>query len=419
MSSATVSPPTSEAVRAELETWLDDNWDENLTAGEWWQIMYDAGWASPAMPENAGGRGYSRDLFRTWSVTLAERGVLGPPSGLGRMLAAPTIATHGSQEQIDRFIPSILNGQHAWCQLFSEPNAGSDLAGLQCKAEKDGDEWVVTGQKVWTSGGQISQWGMLIARTDPEAPKHQGISYFAIDMDQPGISIRPLKEMTGRAMFNEVFLDEARVKDIDLIGGMGNGWRVANTTLAFERASLGSAGKSPVSATPGPVAKALGRTASTFLGRVSEGGVPNLGPGMWEWFVELARERGKLEQPAIREQLVQLHSLLEINRLNGARARSGGGRTGGEGNLGKLAMSELFRRFRDVGLAILGADGMLWGSDAVADGAIAEMAVFSPGPAIYGGTDEIQRNIIGERVLGLPKEPGPGKETPFKDLVKN
>ncbi len=415
----TAAQPSASDVGVELSAWLDDNWDPTLTAGEWWKRLAAARWASPALPENAGGRGYGRAQMQAWSVTLAERKVLGPPSGLGRMLAAPTIATHGTQEQIDRFIPSILDGSHAWCQLFSEPNAGSDLAGIQARAERDGDEWVVTGQKVWTSGGQISQWGMLIARTDPDAPKHQGISYFAIPMDQPGVTIRPLREMTGRSLFNEVFLDEARVNDADLVGGLGHGWRVANTTLAFERAGLGSAGKQPASATPGPVAGALGRSASTFLDKPSEGGVPRLGPGMWQWFCELARERGRLDEPVLRDKLVRLHTLIEVNRLSGLRAKAGGGRTGGEGNIGKLMMSELFRQFREVGLEILGPEGMLWGDDAVARGAIQEAAVFSPGPAIYGGTDEIQRNIIGERVLGLPKEPGPSKDTPFKDLPKN
>lgn len=418
MTTATTAP-SAEAVSAELNTWLDDNWDDTLSAGEWWKRLADAGWGSPALPENAGGRGYGRAQMQAWSVTMADRGVLGPPSGLGRMLAAPTIATHGTQEQIDKFLPPILDGNHAWCQLFSEPNAGSDLAGLQCKAERDGDEWVVTGQKVWTSGGRISQWGMLIARTDFDMPKHQGISYFAIQMDQPGVTTRPLREMTGRAIFNEVFLDEARVNDADLLGGLGNGWRVANTTLAFERAGLGSAGRAPASATPGPVAGALGQPVTAFLGRPSEGGVPRLGPGMWQWYVDLARKRGRLDDPVLRDKLVKLHTLLEVNRLSGLRAKAGGGRTGGEGNVGKLMMSELFRQFRDVGLEILGAEGMLWGADAEARGAVQEAAVFSPGPAIYGGTDQIQRNIIGERVLGLPKEPGPSKETPFKDLPKN
>jgi hypothetical protein len=173
---------------------------------------------------------------------IAAFGALGAPAGLGLLLAAPTIATHGTQEQIDLYVRDIVTGQKAWCQLFSEPQAGSDLAGLQTKAIKDGDEWIINGQKVWTSGGQYADLGMLLARTDPDVPKHQGISYFAFDMHQDGVDVRPLKEMTGHALFNEVFLTDARVADSALIGGLNNGWAAANTTLMNERAGLGSGG---------------------------------------------------------------------------------------------------------------------------------------------------------------------------------
>ncbi|RMH76316.1 MAG: acyl-CoA dehydrogenase [Actinomyces sp.] len=337
------------------------------------------------------------------------------------MLAAPTIAAHGTQEQIDEFIPPILEGAVGWCQLFSEPNAGSDLASLQCRAERDGDEWVITGQKVWTSGGHVADWGMLLARTDPDAPKHKGISWFAFPMDQPGVTVRPLREMTGRALFNEVFIDEARVADANIIGGLNNGWAVANTTLMVERASLGHAGRTPPSAVPGPKGKALERPVTDFLTKTSEeGGVPNLGPDLWWRYVELARKNGRITDPVLRDEMIRLWSLIEVNRLSVARAKAGGQRTGAEPNIGKLIMSELFRQFRDVGNRIIGADGMLWGSsEGQSGGMIPEITCFSPAPAIYGGTDQIQRNIIGERVLGLPREPGPPKDTPFRDLPKN
>ena len=414
--------PTAEEVRAGLEAWLDENWDESLTVGEWWARLAPSGYAHPTLPENAMGKGWGRDLAAVVSTVMAERQVMGPPSsGLGWMLAAPTIAAHATQEQIDRFVPPILDGSVGWCQLFSEPGAGSDLAGLGTKAEKDGDEWIITGQKVWTSGGQVTDWGMLIARTDPDAPKHKGITYFAFGMDQPGVTVRPLTEMTGRALFNEVFIDEARVPDANIIGGLDNGWAVANSTLMFERASLGSAGRKPQTATPGTKGRALARPVTDFAKTgSSEGGVPSLGPGLWQRYVDLATESGRIADPILRQELVKLWSLIEINRLGTLRAKDPSRRTGAEPNIGKLHVSELFRRFREVGCSVLGADAVLWGADEpTTGGAIGELVTFSPGPSIYGGTDQIQRNIIGERILGLPREPGPDRNTPFNDLPRN
>ncbi|HRE01080.1 MAG TPA: acyl-CoA dehydrogenase family protein, partial [Ilumatobacteraceae bacterium] len=255
---------TAEQVRDEVTAWVQQNWDPEITLGEWWKRLAGAGYASPMLPESCGGKGYPRHLAVLVMNILGEQHTIAPPTGLGLMLAAPTIAAHGSPEQQAEYIPRILDGTDAWCQLFSEPGAGSDLAGLGTKADLDGDEYVITGQKVWTSGGQYANWGMLIARTNPDAPKHQGISYFAFEMDQPGVDVRPLREMTGRAMFNEVFIDEARVPAANLIGGLNNGWAVANTTLMVERASLGSGGgggSGAAQVTPGPIADQLGRRA--------------------------------------------------------------------------------------------------------------------------------------------------------------
>ncbi len=417
-----MSTPTADEVRAEVEAWLDDNWDPALTVREWWSKLFPTGYTHPMLPENAYGKGWGRDLAAAVMATMADRGVMGPPSsGLGYMLAAPTIAAHGSQEQIDQFLPEILDGTVGWCQLFSEPGAGSDLASLGCKAERDGDEWIITGQKVWTSGGQVADWGMLIARTNPDAPKHKGISWFAFDMNQPGVTVRPLMEMTGRALFNEVFIDEARVPDDNIIGGLNNGWAVANSTLMFERASLGSAGKKPNTATPGVKGAALERPVTDFTDKIrGEGGVPGLGINLWKSLVDIARKSGRIADPVLRQRLVHLYSLIEINRYSMQRAKDPNQRSGAEGNIAKLTMSELFRQFREVGIDVIGADGMLKGSDEKSSGGIVpEIAMFSPGPAIYGGTDQIQRNIIGERVLGLPKEPGYDKATPFRDLPKN
>ena len=410
------------AVRAEVETFCDQNWDPDLTVEQWWRLLAGVGYSHPMLPVPAGGRGYGQDQAAVVSLVLVERGVLGPPGGLGRMLAAPTIAIHGTPEQIERFVPEILDGRVGWCQLFSEPNAGSDLASLQCRAERDGDEWVISGQKVWTSGGQVADKGMLLARTDPDLPKHGGISWFAFDMDQPGVEVRPLTEMTGRALFNEVFIDEARVADSALIGGLNNGWRVGNTTLMVERASLGASGRKPPELIPGPKGGVLGRRAGDFVGRSMEAldGVPSLGIDLWWWLVDLARKNGTVAGRVLRDDLMRLYGLIEINRLSIQRAKAGGSASAAAPNIAKLTMSELTRSFRDIGLRVVGADGMLMGdSDSQSGGRIGEVALFSPAPSIYGGTDQVQRNIIGERVLGLPKEPGPPRDTPFSQLPKN
>ena len=259
---------STDGLLSDLRAWLKQNWDPDLTVGDWWERLGMAGWSAPGLPANA----YGRALARSDAVLVADEiagfGALGAPAGLGLLLAAPTIATHGTQEQIDHYVRDIVTGRQAWCQLFSEPQAGSDLAGLQTKALKDGDEWIINGQKVWTSGGQYADLGMLLARTDPDVPKHQGISYFAFEMHQPGVEVRPLKEMTGNALFNEVFLTDARVADSALIGGVNNGWAAANTTLMNERAGLGSGGGNAAGggmAQPGTVMGALGKRVGDLV----------------------------------------------------------------------------------------------------------------------------------------------------------
>src|SRR5581483_1890404 len=297
----TRAEPTAAAVHAEVDEWVRRNWDPDDTVEAWWDRLARAGYAAPMLPPPYG-RGWSRDLAALVTAALVERGALGPPAGLGLVLAVPTIVAHGTDEQKERFVWRILNGQDAWCQLFSEPGAGSDLASLQTRAVRDGDEWVVTGQKVWTSTGQHADWGMLLARTNPDAPKHQGITYFAFPMRQPGVDVRPLREMTGRALFNEVFLDGARVAHADVIGGVDNGWAVANTTLAVERASIGSGGASAFSAAiPGSIAGHLAQRAGDFAGRSAPGGEGRVGAGTVRRLIALARDRGRAEEPAVRQ----------------------------------------------------------------------------------------------------------------------
>jgi alkylation response protein AidB-like acyl-CoA dehydrogenase len=366
------------------------------------------------------------------------------------MLAAPTIAAHGSQEQIDRYVKAIVTGQEAWCQLFSEPGAGSDLAGLTSKAVREGDEWVVNGQKVWTSAGHLADLGMLIARTDPDAPKHAGITWMVCNMHQPGIEVRPLREMTGNAMFNEVFLSDAHVPNDDVISEPGDGWRVANSTLAFERASLGagggSAGTSQV--VPGTVAGNLDRRVGDFAAApkatssasnakaAPKDTAPRKPRSSAAGMIAFAQRAGKAKDPLIRQRLVELHTIGEVGRLNTERVKAtkaAGRDIPGMPNVAKLSMSNVMRLTRDLGLEIAGAQGMLHAYDEeqtkalAASGAqtdptlpgVTTQALYAQAPPIYGGTDQIQRNIIGERVLGLPKEPGSNSKVPFSELPKN
>ncbi len=403
----------------DIEAWLDANWDPEATVAEWWRKLAEAKLAHPALPEPYG-RSWSREQAAALARAMVSRRALGPPAGLGMTLAAPTMLAHGTPELVQRFVPRILDGQHGWCQLFSEPGAGSDLAGLQTRAVRDGDEWVVTGQKVWTSTGQWADYGILIARTDPDAPKHRGITYFAFPMRQPGVEVRPLREMTGRSLFNEVFIDEARVPHGNVIGEVNDGWRVANTTLMVERASIGGSNvAAPSAAVPGTVAGHLDRPAGSFVGKQGALGGGMVGAGTVRQLIAWARELGRIDDATIRQDLMRLHTMVEITAWHLGRMKSGNAATGGEGNLAKLRNSDVTRLARDVGCRIVGVGATVTGPDSMTGGVVQELAVFSPAPSIYGGSDQVQRNIIGERVLGLPKEPGASKDTPFRDLVQN
>ncbi len=451
MTDTAIETTGTEELLSELRLWLADNWDRELTVAQWWERLGLAGWAAPVLPTNAYGKAMARSDAVLVQQEIAAFGALGAPAGLGLLLAAPTIATHGTQEQIDLYVRDIVTGQKAWCQLFSEPQAGSDLAGLQTRALRDGDEWIINGQKVWTSGGQYADLGMLLARTDPDVPKHQGISYFAFEMLQDGVEVRPLKEMTGHALFNEVFLTDARVADSALIGGVNNGWAAANTTLMNERAGLGSGGGNAAGgglAQPGTVMGMLSRrvgdlvTAQPAKGGANGGAQKSQQPGGAlgamrggaNLLITQAQSRGVNTHAGIRQDLARLYTLGELGRFNGLRMKAvkeQGGDIPGMPNIAKLSMSQIVRLTRDLGLRILGPAGTLhaYESDekaalkhATGDpfaGSITEMAVFAQAPPIYGGTDQVQRNILGERVLGLPKEPNNDRVTPFSQLPKN
>ena len=313
---------------------------------------------------------------------ITEHGAIGPPAGLGYLLTAPTIVAHGNDRQKREDLLRILNGQDAWCQLFSEPGAGSDLASLSTKAVKDGDEWIITGQKVWTSTAQLCNLGMLIARTAPDLPKHKGITYFKFDMQQPGVEIRPLREMTGRALFNEVFIDDARVHDDDIIGGLNNGWAVSehhadgrarrarHRWIRCGRATRSPA-RSPRSSTTAPA------TTSVRSARVAPAAAASRAANR---LTKLAQELGKNTDPNIRQKLAQLYTLQQIGRYSSLRAKSPSQRTGGEPNIAKLMMSDLLRLQREVGNEIIGPYGMVMGTDTPGGGMVQEVTLFSPGP---------------------------------------
>ncbi|HLF40930.1 MAG TPA: acyl-CoA dehydrogenase family protein, partial [Acidimicrobiia bacterium] len=397
-------------------------WDPEITLREWWARLFEGAWTTPSWPKEWYGRGLSGDLSRIVAEEIRAHGAPGGPGGLGVMLAGPTIITHGTDEQRQRYLPPMLRGEEAWCQLFSEPNAGSDLAALQTRAEVDGEEWIINGQKVWSSGGHIADLGMLIARTDTSVPKHQGITYMVIEMDQPGIEVRPIREMTGRALFTEVFMDNARVKAGCVLGGLGNGWAVANTTLANERSGLGGGSE----AAGGLAAGEKGGLLDKRAGDLSPKKGPRTGTGAVfaafgsSLLVDQARQLGKDGDLNVRQDLARLYTLEQISKFTALRVKAAtksGRGPGPEVSTMKLNMSRMIREARETGLSILGAHGMLLGSGSMTGGLIQEMALFSPAPSIYGGTDQIQKNIIGERVLGLPREPRSDKDVPFKDLL--
>ncbi len=441
----TITATATTDIAEQVRDWLAAAWDPDRTVADWWEQLGLAGWAAPSLPTNAFGHGLSRSESVTVAQEIAAFGAVGAPAGLGLLLAAPTIAEHGTQEQIDTYVRDIVTGRQAWCQLFSEPGAGSDLAGLTTRAVRDGDEWTVNGQKVWTSMGTSADLGMLLARTDPDAPKHQGITWFACDMHQQGVELRPLREMTGHAMFNEVFLTDARVRSDAVIGDLNRGWAVANTTLANERAGLGAggAGGGPMVA-PGTVAGNLERRVGDFVKpdadrqRKRSGskgtGRTRRSRSAAAMLTGLAQTNGTASDPTVRQGLARLHTLGELGRLNNARlkdSRNAGHDIPGMANIAKLMMSDMVRLQRDLGLQIVGADGLLHAytrdqarslREAVDNpllAAVTSTALYAQAPPIYGGTDQVQRNIIGERVLGLPREPGPAPETPFSELPKN
>lgn len=411
------APPDDDvALLSDVARWLEQHWDPDLTVAQWWEQVGASGWTAPHFPREWGGLGYSRRSVVAARAAFHRHGAVQPPSGLGLLMAAPTILTHGTAEQIERFVPDVYRGAVAWCQLFSEPGSGSDLAGLSTRATRDGDHWLISGQKVWSSMAMGADYGMLIARTDFDVPKHAGISWFALALDQPGVTIRPLVEATGHALFNEVFFDDAVVADADLIGGLNNGWAVTQTTLTFERAGIGAGGIMSGFPPAGPKGGFLALRAGDAARRSPPASTSKV-LAVDELF-QLARSYGRENDPVVRQKLARLVEYARTGEWTAKRSvpETARGRGAGLANIGKLAQSRIAKLSTEIACDILGPAATLWSPDGPVDGRYAEALVFAAASSIYGGTDQIQRNVIGERALGLPREPDPYKGLPFREV---
>jgi alkylation response protein AidB-like acyl-CoA dehydrogenase len=351
--------------------------------------LFEAGLVAVAWPPEYGGRS---GTARQQAIVDEEltAGVFPPrATSIGIAMVAPTIMVHGTPEQKQRFVPPTLRSELRWCQLYSEPGAGSDLAGLTTRAVRDGDEWVVNGQKVWTTQAHLADYGILLARTDLDVPKHRGITYFLIPMHQPGVEVRPLRQITGDAHFNEVFLTDARVPHDNLLGEQNRGWAVAMTTLAFERVLMG--------------------------GNVGRGR-----PGV-ERLIALARRYDKAADLLVRQRLAAAYTGEELLRFLGLRmqAAARGSQDGPAPSLLKLFNAHHQKRVNELALGIEGPDGTLSSPGGPDDGSWQYGFLSAVQLRIAGGSDEIQRNVIGERILGLPPEPRTDKEIPFRDVPTN
>ena len=356
-----------------------------LDEGRRWQrTKAEAGWAAPSWPAEHGGLGLPPLLAGVFASEEQHYDVPANMFSVGVGMAGPTIIEWGTDEQRALHLPATLRADHIWCQLFSEPGAGSDLASLSTRAEIDGDEWVVTGQKVWTSAAHYANWGVLLARTDFDAPKHSGITCLIVEMDSKGVDVRPLRQIDGAIHFNEVFLDEVRVPKANTLGPVGAGWGVALTMLAHERSSIG-------------------------------------GGGMYQFgqVAALARVHSDPSDPVLRQRLADLYIRFELLRYLGYRVRTAAARgevPGPESSVMKLAVSALYETGGDLIVELQGPGGMLTHDDAPYGGRFQDLFMSQWAPRIGGGTDQVQRNIIGERVLGLPGEARDDKRLPFREL---
>jgi alkylation response protein AidB-like acyl-CoA dehydrogenase len=364
------------------------------------RARFDAGLGYVHYPAGHGGLGLPRGRQRVLQQEFSAAGApdIGPGDNvIGLGMAAPTIIACASEEQQQRWLRPLWTCEEVWCQLFSEPGAGSDLAGLATRAVRDGDDWVVSGQKVWTSLAHLAKWGLLLARTDPDVPKHAGLTYFVLDMHDPGVEVRPLRQATGEAEFNEVFITEVRVPDANRIGNVGDGWKVANATLMNERVAIGSSRPVP-----------------------REEGVIGFAAAAW-------RQHPERRTPELHQRLLALWARAEVARLAAERLRQqlAAGQPGPEGSAGKLTYATLNQDIAGWEIEFAGAEGLRYDDWAMRRSQGSDWArgpgfryLRSKGNSIEGGTSEILRNIIAERVLGLPAEPRVDKDIAWKDLPR-
>ena len=405
----------SASVRVEARAWLDAHWDPDLALVDWRRMLTSAGWMSPSWPAEWHGRGLPAWADDVVGDVIAEIGAVGQPLGVGTALAAPTILAHGSDEVKRLLLERILTGEDSWCQLFSEPGSGSDLAGLSTSARLDGDEWIASGQKLWSTSAHHAELGLLLARTDWDAPKHRGITCFALPMHQPGVEARPLRQMNGRASFNEVFISDARIPASHVIGTPGEGWRVALTTLAHER-RFGAVRRRRIDAGAGCALEEAAAEAEEYF-------------ATYEWYPQragrvdliagLAQERNLANDPLVRDRVAAVTSWQRTQQWTAQRAqaaRAAGKPPGAEGSIGKLGMSVVARMAASTHSVLVGADGMLTGPDSPMGGVVAEVLVSVPAQSIAGGTDEVQHNILGEQMLGLPRDPSVDRDIPFREI---
>lgn len=381
----------TDEIRAEVRGWLAENWEPGLDRAQWANRVFDAGWSAPSWEPQWGGRGLTDAQSRAVAEEFAAAGARGTGQDRSDLLAC-TIHDLGTDEQKQRLIPPSVRNETRWCLLYSEPGAGSDLAGLRTRAERDGDDWVVNGQKVWTSFAKAADYGLLIARTDPNVPKHKGISFFIFPMRQPGVEVRPIHQITGESEFNEVFITDARVPNANLVGEPGGGWSVLQLALAYERRLMGD----------------LARTSKATRGLKPDA----------ESLIGMARSAGRLSDSFIRQEIARVEGYAAVNRWNTRRAKATTDRaeTATLLALGKIAMSRILHETARVQTGIVGPESMLAGPDNPVGDAVTFRTLNAYFTSIGGGTDQIQRNIVGERVLGLPKEPEPYRDTAFRDL---